>query len=58
MGAVPANLPIKPEPPDPGDCCGAGCPRCVLDLYDEQLAAWEAAVAELREKGTEGVKLA
>ena len=45
----PPELPPKPEPPDPGDCCGSGCPRCVLDVYDEQLAAWKAAVAALEQ---------
>ena len=43
------DLPPKPEPPDPGDCCGSGCVRCVLDVYDEQLAAWKAAVATLEQ---------
>jgi hypothetical protein len=42
-----AELPPKPVAPDPGDCCGSGCARCVLDVYDEQLAAWRNAVAEL-----------
>ena len=46
--SAPSDLPPKPEPPDPGDCCGSGCPRCVLDIYDEQLRAWEEAVAALR----------
>jgi hypothetical protein len=25
--------PRKPEPPDPGDCCGGGCVRCVLTMF-------------------------
>jgi hypothetical protein len=43
------ELPPRPEPPDPQDCCGSGCARCILDIYDEQLRAWEQAVAALRE---------
>ena len=45
---APIDLPARPEPPDPSDCCGSGCVRCILDLYDEQLEAWKRAVAELQ----------
>ncbi|KAB7627290.1 oxidoreductase-like domain-containing protein [Alkalilimnicola sp. S0819] len=38
---APQSPPPPPEPPLPGDCCGSGCPRCVLDVYDEQLAEWQ-----------------
>lgn len=41
------ELPPKPEPPAPGDCCGGGCARCVFDVYDEQLERWERQVAEI-----------
>lgn len=41
--------PIPPEKPYPDECCGSGCVRCVLDLYEdeldlykEKLAAWQA----------------
>ena len=44
------ELPPKPEPPAPGDCCGGGCARCVLDVYAEELERWEQRVAELRKK--------
>jgi hypothetical protein len=53
MSAPDPSLPPKPDPPDPGDCCGSGCQRCVLDIYDEQLTAWEEAVAALRARATE-----
>lgn len=40
----------------PTDCCGSGCPVCVLDIYEQemkryrrQLAAWEAAQADKSE---------
>lgn len=39
--------PQPPEPPADNECCGSGCPLCVLDLYAvevtayrERLAAW------------------
>jgi len=45
------SLPPPPELPDPGDCCGGGCERCVFDVYDERMAAWKQAVAELEAAG-------
>ncbi|MEZ5462235.1 oxidoreductase-like domain-containing protein [Dokdonella sp.] len=49
--------PQRPVEPDPLDCCGSGCVRCVFDLYDdamqryrEELAAWE----ESRRGGNSG----
>ncbi|HQW64875.1 MAG TPA: oxidoreductase-like domain-containing protein [Pseudomonadota bacterium] len=43
----PPALPPRPEPPQPGDCCGGGCARCVIDAYEEQLAEWQALVDAL-----------
>ena len=40
----PPELPPKPTPPEPGECCGGGCARCVFDVYDEQLERWERQV--------------
>jgi hypothetical protein len=41
--------PTPPEKPYPDECCGSGCVRCILDLYEEELdryreklAAWQA----------------
>ena len=41
--------PRKPEQPDPLDCCGSGCVRCIFDVHDEAMqryldehAAWAA----------------
>ncbi|CAH8350085.1 unnamed protein product [Eruca vesicaria subsp. sativa] len=31
------SLPPPPEKPEPGDCCGSGCVRCVWDVYYEEL---------------------
>ncbi|KAF8102994.1 hypothetical protein N665_0189s0044 [Sinapis alba] len=31
------TLPPPPEKPEPGDCCGSGCVRCVWDVYYEEL---------------------
>jgi hypothetical protein len=45
--------PQPPERPWPEDCCGSGCDRCVLELYEEsldryraELEAWKARQAE------------
>uniref|UniRef100_A0A2P2N0L9 Oxidoreductase-like domain-containing protein n=1 Tax=Rhizophora mucronata TaxID=61149 RepID=A0A2P2N0L9_RHIMU len=32
--------PPPPEMPEPGDCCGSGCVRCVWDVYYEELEAY------------------
>jgi hypothetical protein len=51
--AMPSNtapeleLPPKPIPPEPGDCCGGGCAQCVFDIYDRELERWEQQVAEI-----------
>jgi hypothetical protein len=41
---LPANtwidLPPRPEPPDPSECCGNGCDPCVHDLFNERLLEW------------------
>lgn len=31
----------RPQKPLPSDCCDTGCNPCVMDLYHEELAAWE-----------------
>ncbi|CAA7061510.1 unnamed protein product [Microthlaspi erraticum] len=31
------SLPPPPEKPEPGDCCGSGCVRCVWDVYYDEL---------------------
>ncbi len=37
--------PIPPEEPLPMDCCNSGCPRCVLDIYQDELAYYKTALA-------------
>lgn len=37
--------PTPPEKPLPGDCCGGGCVMCVMDVYEQQLERYEAALA-------------
>lgn len=39
------SRPIPPEKPLPTDCCGSGCPMCVLDIYDAALERYEAELA-------------
>ncbi|KAK7250907.1 hypothetical protein RIF29_33676 [Crotalaria pallida] len=33
----PKQIPPPPEKPEPGDCCGSGCVRCVWDVYYDEL---------------------
>uniref|UniRef100_A0A8C0CVI3 NADH-cytochrome b5 reductase-like n=1 Tax=Balaenoptera musculus TaxID=9771 RepID=A0A8C0CVI3_BALMU len=40
-----AWLQLRPVEPLPSQCCGSGCSPCVFDLYQRDLASWEAARA-------------
>lgn len=40
--------PPHPEKPLASDCCESGCDRCVFDLYADELARYEAALAAWR----------
>ncbi|KAK7386551.1 hypothetical protein VNO78_26876 [Psophocarpus tetragonolobus] len=35
------QVPPPPEKPEPGDCCGSGCVRCVWDIYYEELEQYD-----------------
>eukprot|EP00759_Apiculatamorpha_spiralis_P002612 PhF_6_TR11036/c0_g1_i1/m.17893/K00326/E1.6.2.2; cytochrome-b5 reductase len=36
-----------PSPPAPGDCCGSGCTRCVWDIYEDALEAYNAKASKM-----------
>jgi hypothetical protein len=40
--------PLPPDKPDPGDCCGGGCVRCVYDVYEDALERHQAELAAWR----------
>ncbi|XP_070642595.1 NADH-cytochrome b5 reductase-like isoform X5 [Bos indicus] len=40
-----AWLQLRPVEPLPLQCCGSGCSPCVFDIYQRDLARWEAARA-------------
>jgi hypothetical protein len=47
--------PIPPQAPDPADCCGEGCVRCVYDVYEASLEhyrtlleAWRRDIRTMR----------
>jgi hypothetical protein len=42
--------PQPPERPAPEDCCGSGCDRCVLDLYEDALDRYRAELAAWRKR--------
>jgi len=44
--ASPDPRPQPPEEPGPNECCGSGCPLCVLDLYADELARYRRALGE------------
>ena len=46
----PDPRPMPPEEPGPNECCGSGCPLCVLDLYADELARYRQALAEWRQR--------
>lgn len=37
--------PQPPEPPGDNECCGSGCPLCVLDLYAEEMTTYRQQLA-------------
>lgn len=37
--------PLPPEKPLPCDCCDGGCDPCVYDVYADEMAAYEKALA-------------
>ena len=42
--------PQRPSEPDPADCCGEGCARCVYDVYEAALARYEQELEAWRER--------
>lgn len=46
--------PVPPVEPDPADCCGEGCPRCVYDVYDEAMERYQAELARWRARQPPG----
>lgn len=44
--ADPDPRPVPPEKPLPTDCCGSGCPVCVLDAYADALADYQRALEQ------------
>lgn len=36
--------PAQPDEPDPSDCCGEGCVRCVYDVHDEAMQRYRIAL--------------
>ena len=42
---------LPPDPPDPEDCCGSGCSRCVWDVYYDALEAFQYSVRDAEEVG-------
>ncbi|XP_010420437.1 PREDICTED: uncharacterized protein LOC104706016 [Camelina sativa] len=41
------SVPPPPEKPEPGDCCGSGCVRCVWDVYYEELEDYNNTLSGL-----------
>lgn len=46
--------PMPPVEPALSDCCGSGCSPCIVDLYQDALDRYEAALAawQARQAGT------
>ncbi|KAG8894036.1 hypothetical protein FRC01_013191 [Tulasnella sp. 417] len=50
IGGVRVDMPEKPSPPGPEDCCMSGCAVCVNDLYVEALRDYKASLRSIRDK--------
>lgn len=48
------ELPPRPEPPGPNECCESGCDPCVYDLYHDELARWRERCAQIRKAHDDG----
>ncbi|HEY7903096.1 MAG TPA: oxidoreductase-like domain-containing protein [Casimicrobiaceae bacterium] len=48
--------PAAPEPPEPADCCGGGCERCVYDLHEEAMDRWREALRQWQARHAPGPK--
>lgn len=46
--------PVAPEKPLPSDCCEGGCDSCVFTVYAEELAHYEQALAEWKDRQAGG----
>lgn len=47
MTSIPASPDLPPEPPERPDdnaCCNSGCTCCILDIYQDELAAYRIAL--------------
>ena len=42
--------PRPPEEPDPADCCGEGCVRCIYDVYDDAVERYREKLRAWRER--------
>ena len=49
----PDPRPQPPEEPGPNECCGSGCPLCVLDLYSDELQRYRAALVAWQQRHPE-----
>jgi hypothetical protein len=45
--------PQRPPEPDPADCCGGGCVRCIYDVHEDALERYERALAAWRARHPE-----
>lgn len=45
--------PQRPPEPDPADCCGGGCVRCIYDVHEDALERYEQALAAWLERHPE-----
>ncbi|GAA5826842.1 hypothetical protein JCM11251_002915 [Rhodosporidiobolus azoricus] len=42
------DLPVKPSPPEEGECCMSGCAHCVYDLYLEDLELYHSLLSSAK----------
>ncbi len=52
MKGIDPTKPQAPAEPDPADCCGSGCVRCIFDVHEDKMQRFHETLAEWEKQGS------